>query len=117
MKNKKEVGAQAELIAAHHLQSRGWTLLDRNWSCPGGELDLVFDDGTEIVFVEVRSAQSSYLQGIEETEPQKANARRALGRTVLTHRNPHSLDYRFDVLTVRFDPPRQPTVLHLKMRL
>ena len=115
MKNKKEVGAQAELIAAHHLQSRGWTLLDRNWYCPGGELDLVFDDGTEIVFVEVRSAQSSYLQGIEETVNRKKQTRVARSaERWLTHRNPHSLDYRFDVLTVRFDPPRQPTVLHFE---
>ena len=115
MMNKREVGAQAERIAAHHLQSKGWTLLDQNWSCPGGELDLVFDDGADIVFVEVRSAQSSYLPGIDETvnrEKQRRVARSA--ELWLTHRRPDSLDYRFDVLTVRFEQSCHPTVLHFE---
>jgi putative endonuclease len=47
-------GAQAEQSAAHFLQQHGLTLLQRNYRCRSGEIDLVMQDGATLVFVEVR---------------------------------------------------------------
>ena len=58
MAAKDELGARGERIAERHLVRRGLTLLDRNWRCPQGEIDLVLRDGDELVFVEVKTRSS-----------------------------------------------------------
>ncbi len=58
MAAKDELGARGERIAERHLLRRGLTLLDRNWRCAQGEIDLVLRDGDETVFVEVKTRSS-----------------------------------------------------------
>jgi putative endonuclease len=55
MAAKDALGRRGEAIAAEHLVARGLTVLDRNWRCPQGEIDLVARDGSELVFVEVKT--------------------------------------------------------------
>lgn len=52
-KNKK-IGALAESKACDHLQSNGLKLIEKNFHCCLGEVDLIMQDGEDIVFVEVR---------------------------------------------------------------
>lgn len=47
-------GAAAELLALAHLQSQGLTLVERNYRCRMGEIDLIMRDAGTTVFVEVR---------------------------------------------------------------
>jgi putative endonuclease len=56
----RALGALAEARAAEFLQRKGYRLVDRNWTCRGGEIDLVCTapDGT-LVFVEVRARSST----------------------------------------------------------
>ena len=49
----------AERRAAEFLQHKGYRVLDRNWTCRGGEIDLVCNDGDTLVFVEVRARSST----------------------------------------------------------
>ena len=58
MAAKDELGARGERLAERHLVRSGLTLLDRNWRCPQGEIDLVLRDGDEVVFVEVKTRSS-----------------------------------------------------------
>ena len=51
----RALGAVAEARAAEFLQRKGYRVVDRNWTCRGGEIDLVCDDGGTLVFVEVRA--------------------------------------------------------------
>ncbi len=55
MAAKDALGRRGEQIAARHLESRGLSILDRNWRCPQGEIDIVARDGVEVVFVEVKT--------------------------------------------------------------
>lgn len=50
----KASGKLAEALAADYLQARGLRLLERNYSCRLGEIDLILADGPALVFVEVR---------------------------------------------------------------
>ncbi len=52
--NKNNQGLEAESIAATFLQNQGLTLVQRNFHCKFGELDLIMKDGNTLVFVEVR---------------------------------------------------------------
>lgn len=48
-------GQAAERAAEEYLLTRGLDLVERNWRCKGGEIDLVMRDGAILVFVEVRA--------------------------------------------------------------
>lgn len=62
MAAKDELGARGESLAADHLTGKGLEILDRNWRCSHGELDIVARDRDEVVFVEVKT-RSSVLFG------------------------------------------------------
>ncbi|MFM8332251.1 MAG: YraN family protein [Candidatus Methylumidiphilus sp.] len=51
-------GQQAEDAALAYLQGQGLALVERNYCCRGGEIDLIMRDGAMLVFVEVRYRQS-----------------------------------------------------------
>lgn len=60
------VGASAERTAEKFLKKRGLKLLQRNYSCRQGEIDLIMQDGSQLVFVEVRYRRNSrYGSGAE----------------------------------------------------
>jgi putative endonuclease len=78
MAAKDDLGRRGEELVASYLLARGLSILDRNWRCPQGEIDLVALDGGETVFVEVKTRSSVAfghpLEGI--TVPKLARLRR-----------------------------------------
>ncbi|MCD8196023.1 MAG: YraN family protein [Lachnospiraceae bacterium] len=52
--NKRRVGAQYEDLAARCLEEKGYRILERNYRCRQGEIDLIALDGRCLVFVEVK---------------------------------------------------------------
>ncbi len=58
MAEKDELGRRGERIAERALIGRGYRILDRNWRCREGEIDLVARDGDALVFVEVKTRSS-----------------------------------------------------------
>ena len=61
--NKRERGRQGEDDALAYLLLQGLVLLQRNYLCKGGELDLIMRDGASVVFVEVRLRSSAACGG------------------------------------------------------
>ena len=60
-------GALAEEAAAEFLKCRGLRLLERNYSCRFGEIDLIMRDGQTLVFVEVRYRRNQSFGGAIES--------------------------------------------------
>lgn len=56
-------GAYAEQQAALYLQARGLQIIERNWRCRFGEIDLIARQGPTLVFVEVRARRSRSYGG------------------------------------------------------
>lgn len=52
---RKQLGALGEQYAFEHLSQQGYRVLERNWRCRTGEIDLIAWDGALLVFVEVRT--------------------------------------------------------------
>lgn len=52
--NKREVGARYEKLAAEYLTGKGFRILEQNFRCRQGEIDLVAREGRTLVFVEVK---------------------------------------------------------------
>ena len=69
---RQAVGAYGERVALRHLLAQGMVLLDRNWRCPSGELDLVMRDGDVLVACEVKTRTSAVCgsphEAVDETK-------------------------------------------------
>ena len=63
MKLTHEQGAASEQAALDYLLAAGCTLLERNWHCPFGEIDLIMQSGDTVLFVEVRYRRGSRFGG------------------------------------------------------
>jgi putative endonuclease len=61
--SRQRVGDAGEERALQHLEHAGLKLVQRNFLCKGGEIDLVMRDGVTLVFIEVRSRASSQFGG------------------------------------------------------
>lgn len=73
---RRRLGARAEAEVAARLAARGWSILDRNWRCPLGEIDLVARDGDCLVVVEVRARREGGAMGAPEESVDGRKARR-----------------------------------------
>ncbi len=56
---KKEIGNFGEKIAEQYLKQKGYIILDKNFECRQGEIDIIALDKKEIVFVEVKTRRSN----------------------------------------------------------
>lgn len=55
---KQQIGRSGEDIAAKYLMQNGYTILERNFNCWQGEIDIIAVDKQEIVFVEVKTRRN-----------------------------------------------------------
>ena len=109
------VGQYGEEVAAQKLRDEGLVVLDRNWRCSIGELDLVCRDGNELVAVEVKTRSSDLFGSpLEAVTPRKAaRLRRLLAQWLGEHQvSPSGL--RVDVVGVRVPARGAAQVEHLR---
>jgi putative endonuclease len=120
MRVKDAVGRFGEQLAAEHLERAGLTILDRNWRCREGELDIIARDGSELVFVEVktRSSPAFGTPAAAVDRAKTARIRQLAVRYMLAKRADGAADFwtgvRFDVIAVVRTTPTGPEVMHLK---
>ena len=98
---RKLLGRTGGDRAADHLARRGFRILERNYSAPYGEIDLIALDGDTVVFVEVKTRTTDAYGA-----PELAVDRRKQGRMVkaalgyLKRRSLHQVPCRFDVVAI-----------------
>ena len=72
MAAKDALGRRGEDLAADYLRGAGLSIVERNWRCALGEIDLVARDGNETVFIEVKTrAGLGYGHPLEAITMQK----------------------------------------------
>jgi putative endonuclease len=105
MPNQRQaLGADGEAVTARHYERLGYEVLDRNWRCSDGELDLILRRGGTIVFCEVKTRTSDrYGGGAAAVGWQKQRRIRGLASRWLRDVGPGSPEVRFDVAVVRTD--------------
>jgi putative endonuclease len=65
--DRRALGRWGEDLAARHLASKGYEIMNRNWRCEYGEIDLVARDAGCLAFVEVRTRRGRTLGTPEES--------------------------------------------------
>lgn len=95
------VGAWGEQRAADHLLAAGMVLLDRNWRCRAGEIDIIARDGDVLVFVEVKTRRGdAFGAPVDAVSPRKTARLRQLAAHWLAESGLHPSQVRFDVVSV-----------------
>lgn len=101
-----EIGRRGEDIACRHLESCGLRLLERNYRCRAGEIDLVMMDAGTLVLVEVRSRSGATHGSAAATVGTRKQRRFLLAarHLMLTRPQYRRLPARFDVLAIDPEP-------------
>lgn len=88
MRVKDAVGRFGEEVACRYLDELGIAVIERNWRCSQGEIDIVALDGRTLVVVEVktRSTMAFGLPAEAVTPAKAARLRRLAGRWIAEHR-------------------------------
>lgn len=115
MAAKDELGKRGEALAADHLAECGLTLLDRNWRCAQGEIDLIAVDDDEIVFIEVKTRSGvGYGHPFQSiTAAKLARLRRLAAAWCDAHPGNHDR-VRIDAIAVVVLASGPPTIEHLE---
>lgn len=109
---RRALGDYGERLAARHLEKAGLTVVDRNWRCTEGEIDIVAQDGSTLVVCEVKTRSSTrYGTPFEAITAQKAGRLHRLGvRWARAHKIGY-VELRVDVVTVLVG--RRLTIEHI----
>ncbi len=107
--SKSETGKNAENTACQHLQQQGLKLIERNYLCPRGEIDLIMQDTSSIIFVEVRYRRNSrFGSGAESVDRRKQEKLLATAAHYLQkHPKAAKEPCRFDVVSLTGPDGRQ----------
>src|SRR5215211_6373094 len=114
VRTTSDLGDHGERIAAAYLTDAGLRVLDRNWRCRDGELDLVARDGDALVFCEVKTRRGTgYGHPVEAVTHAKQRRLRTLAQRWLAAHDEHARDLRFDVVGVLVPGDGPAVVTHL----
>jgi len=114
--DRSEVARRGEDAAAAFLTRIGMTVVDRNWRCSTGEVDIVARDEADLVFVEVKTRRSERAGTAEEAV--SLTKQRRIARLAHAYlRDSPDLDYdqvRFDVVAIRVIAPDRALLRHYR---
>lgn len=116
MNHNADLGRRGETAAAEYLTSIGYRIVDRNWRCPAGEVDIVALDHGELVIVEVKTRTTrAYGDPLEGVTDRKLTRLCVLaGAWRRAHRGVRSRGTRIDLIGVLMPRHAEPVLDHLR---
>ncbi len=98
---RRALGARGEELAASWYLDRGYEIVDRNWRCRDGEIDIVATRGSVLVVCEVKTRSSdAFGSPAAAVTPAKQRRLRRLAMAWLDGHGPRGRHLRFDVAAV-----------------
>lgn len=117
-RSNRQLGEYGERLACRYLTDIGFTILDRNWRCARGEIDIVAVEGDCLVVCEVKTRRSeAFGAPFEAVTPTKARRLRRLAGLWLdaaAERDRRGSDLRIDVVSVLRPAAGPARVEHLR---
>jgi putative endonuclease len=97
-------GRQAEEIACHYLEKKGYNILRRNFACRFGEIDIIAEKGKTVCFIEVKARTNvSFGPPTIFVTPQKQARIKKTALFFITAKKWDALSFRFDVISITKD--------------
>lgn len=99
--SRKELGQKGEKAAQMFLVERGYEILETNWKCSYGEVDIIARDGDVLVFCEVKTRRTTTAGIPEEAVTRQKRARYIkMARLYVNRNNVSHKSIRFDVIGI-----------------
>ncbi|MEV6566176.1 YraN family protein [Streptomyces kronopolitis] len=113
---RRALGRYGEDLAARRLTEAGMRILDRNWRCRDGEIDIVAADGDALVVCEVKTRRAGwYEHPMAAVRPEKTARLRLLAeRWLERHGGPPPGGVRIDVIGILLPARGAPVVQHAR---
>jgi len=111
---RKDTGILGEKLAKDFLKKLGYHILETNYRCPQGEIDIVAKRKDWLVFIEVRAKKSLEFGSPEEsiTPVKKERMRATAAHYQQTHRKLPP-QWRIDVVAIELDQSGKPSRIEL----
>lgn len=101
---RRETGMLGEKLACDFLGKNGYHILETNYRCPGGEIDIIAQQEDTLVFVEVRTKKSRQFGTPEESiTPTKMERLRTVAAHYGQNRSNLPASWRIDVVAIQMD--------------
>lgn len=101
--NRRRQGKIGEDLAAKYLERNGLRIIERNYRFERGEIDLIAEEGEELVFVEVKTRRSNAFGAPEDAvTEEKQEQVRAVADGYLFERDINNRPCRFDVVAIEY---------------
>jgi putative endonuclease len=111
----RELGHYGERLAERYLRERGMTILDRNWRCEHGEIDIVALDDDCLVVCEVKTRRTTLFgEPVAAVTAVKAARLRRLASAWLAAHDPRPGEVRIDVIGILRSPQGPASLNHLQ---
>ena len=115
---KKELGAKGEEIAARYLKSLGYRILERNYRVRYGEIDIVAEQGTDLVFVEVKTRSGTLFGSpFDSVTIPKQRQLSKVALEYISKQDCHDRSSRFDVVGVELKKVNSVQLREVKIEL
>lgn len=115
MRTKNAVGQYGEELAARYLAKAGFAILERNWRCELGEIDIVARDGKALVICEVKTRRGlNYGSPLESITYRKLSTLRQLVGRWLQEHELRPAEVRIDIVAVLLPHGADPSVDHVR---
>lgn len=106
--DRASLGKWGEEVAKAYLAAKGFAIKEENWRMSHYELDLVAQEGNEVIFVEVKTRQSDDEDPVEAVDRRKRARMMASAdvyiNEVLVKEKDIAYEYRFDIIGITGDP-------------
>ncbi len=99
----KKLGAWGESVAAEHLAAKGYVIVERNWRCQRGEVDIIARSGAQLVFVEVKTRRGRAMGSPEEGLTRQKGQKLIELATIYVAELGREVDWRIDLVAVELD--------------
>ena len=115
-RKSQALGKQGEQIAKSYLGEKGYHILETNWHCPRGELDIIAAWGELLVFVEVKTRRgtSALDYALESISTRKRTRLLATIYHYLHDTGKEERDWRLDVIAVLWNTGKPPRIVHVE---
>ncbi len=99
--SRKKLGDRGEDAATAYLERVGMTIIERNWRCASGEVDIIALDGDELVLCEVKTRRTSSKGSPDEAvTPAKQRRYSRLAAAYIQRAGLVDPAVRFDVISI-----------------
>jgi putative endonuclease len=110
--SRTALGEGGENAAARFLRGLGYRIIERNFRCELGEVDIIARDGKTLVFVEVKTREQDDPAPEEQVDAAKQHQLTRAARVYLSRYGSPQPPARFDVVGIVWPPGRSPQIRH-----